>query len=92
MRLVYHEEKNTRNIRERGLSFERALDLDWSRAHIWQDRRKPYPETRMIALAYLDQRLHVLCYTVANDALRVISFRKANQREIRFYEKQTQYH
>jgi len=92
MKLLYDENKNLRNIRERGLSFEQALDLDWSRAHIWQDRRKEYPEKRMLALAYLEQRLHVICYTWVEGALRVISFRKANQREIRFYEKQTQYH
>jgi uncharacterized protein len=30
--------------------------------------------------------LHVLCFTPATDGIRVISFRKANTREVRNYE------
>ena len=38
-------------------------------------------------IAVLDGRLHVLCFALKHDALRVISFRKANKREANRYGK-----
>jgi uncharacterized protein len=38
--------------------------------------------TSPVALGYLDERLHVLCFTETHDGIRVISFRKANSREV----------
>ncbi|NCZ76214.1 MAG: BrnT family toxin, partial [Betaproteobacteria bacterium] len=32
-------------------------------------------------------RLHVLCFVETDDGIRVVSFRKANAREVRRYEK-----
>ena len=73
--------KNNRNIQERGLAFQRAAEVDFNTALIYQDTRKAYGETRYIALCYLDNRLHVLCFTETETGIRVISFRKANARE-----------
>jgi uncharacterized DUF497 family protein len=81
MYLEYDPNKNERNVREQGLSFERAVDFDFETAKIWEDTRFDYHETRYIAIGYLDNRLHVLCYKDIDDGIRVISFRKANQRE-----------
>ena len=44
-------------------------------------------ETRYIALCYLDRRLYVLCFTETETGIRVISFRKANEREASRYGK-----
>lgn len=90
MKVSYDPRKNARNIAERGLSFERAAELDWERTSITEDGRKDYPERRFVALGYLDNRLHVLCFTPTEDGIRVISFRKANKREVRRYEEATQ--
>jgi uncharacterized DUF497 family protein len=68
------------------LSFERAVDFDFETAIIKEDTRKAYPERRFIAFGYLGDRLHVLCFTPKKDGIRVISFRKANHREVRDYE------
>ncbi|MBT9476496.1 BrnT family toxin [Polaromonas sp.] len=38
------------------------------------------------AIVQQDIRLHVLCFTPIDGGIRVISFRKANPREIRSYE------
>jgi uncharacterized DUF497 family protein len=65
------------------LPFERAVDLDWADAVILEDARNPYPERRFVAVGYLGNRLHVLCFTPAEEGIRIISFRKANQREAR---------
>lgn len=81
MEIDFNPAKNEKNIRERGLSFERAGDFDFATAHIWQDTRKPYPELRFVALGYLDARLHALVFSKTTQGMRVISFRKANLRE-----------
>lgn len=79
--ISYDPDKNDRNIRERGLSFERTAGFDFETAKIWQDLRKPYPESRFVAIGYLDDRLHVLVFGETERGIRVISFRKANMRE-----------
>lgn len=47
---------------------------------------------RTVAIGYLGERLHFLCFTVRGDAIGVISFRKVNSREIREYEKKKAAH
>lgn len=86
MQIEFDANKNERNIHERGLSFQRVADFNFDTAIVRQDVRKPYPEARFVAVGFLDARLHVLCFTPAGDGIRVISFRKANPREIRDYE------
>jgi uncharacterized DUF497 family protein len=81
MEIVFDPEKSDRNVQERGLSFARAADFDFETAHVWQDTRKTYPETRFVALGYLESRLHALVFSRAPGGIRVISFRKANRRE-----------
>lgn len=83
MEINYDPAKSTRNIRERGLSFERAAEFEWDGAIVDEDTRKPYPERRFVAVGYLDARLHVLCFAETPTGIRVISFRKANLREAR---------
>ena len=81
MKLSYDPAKSERNERDRGLSFERARDFDFETAKFWEDDRQDYPENRYVALGYLDERLHVLVFCETEDGIRVISFRKANDRE-----------
>ena len=42
-----------------------------------------------IHLGYLEKRLHILCFTETMLGIRVISFRKANNREVKKYEQST---
>jgi uncharacterized protein len=79
--------KNEKNIRERGLSFKRVSEVDFNNAMVFPDTRKEYGETRHIALCYLDQRLHVRCFTETEKVIRVIRFPKENEREARRYGK-----
>ena len=88
MRLTFDPAKNSRNIEERGLSFEMVADLDWATAVSREDRRKDYGETRVRVLALLRRRLHVAVITARGDALHVISFRKANSKEVEWYEQE----
>jgi uncharacterized DUF497 family protein len=85
VKISYDPAKNERNIRERGLSFERAAEFDFATAYVGTEVRGG--EFRRLALGYLDRRLHVLCYLAIPDGVRVISFRKANEREAKKYGK-----
>jgi uncharacterized DUF497 family protein len=86
MRLTFDPAKNDRNIAERGLSFERVGDLDWETAVSIEDTRKDYGERRVQVFALVDGRLHAAVITMRDDALHVISFRKANRKEVKRYE------
>jgi len=81
--------KNEWNIRERGLSFEQAREFDFDSAVYAVDNRREYGETRVRALGNLEQRLHALVFVGVPGGIRVISFRKAHQREVTLYESQT---
>ena len=86
MRVTFDPAKNARNVAERGLPFARVADLDWETAVLREDRRKDYGETRVLVAAHLDRRLHMAIITIRGDAVHVISFRKANRKEIVSYE------
>ena len=85
VRITFDPAKSERNVRQRGLSFERAADFAFESAVFAADDRKEYNETRIVALGLLGDRVHVLCFTETVEGIRVISFRKANTREVNRY-------
>jgi hypothetical protein len=87
VRISFDPAKDEWNIRVRGLSFRAAADFDFEHALYAVDDRRDYGETRYVALGILGDRLHVLCFVETDDGIRVVSFRKANAREVRRYEK-----
>ena len=90
MDITFDPAKNASNIEARGLSFERVADFDFETALIWVDDRKTYPEVRYFALGLIAGRVHAVVFTETAAGIRVISFRKANRREVRRYEQETQ--
>lgn len=89
MEIVYDVRKNHANIAKHGVSFERVAECDWPRVRFEKDKRREYGEERYIATLPLEGRLHVIALTFREDRVRVISFRKANARERKKYEKGT---
>lgn len=89
MQITYDPNKNKLNVSSRGLSFTEVINFDFDTAWIWQDKRNPYPEVRWSALGFLNQRLHSLVFTETEEGIRVISFRKANKREVKRYEQRS---
>lgn len=85
MEITYDPAKNIANIELRGLSFDRAAELDWSSAVIVEDTRKLYGERRYRAFGYIEDRLYAMVFTPRGTAVHVISFRKANHREVNRY-------
>ncbi len=89
MEIAFDAKKSAKNERERGLPFALVAELDWDKAHAFPDERNDYGEERIIAIAPLRGRLHVVCYVIRGKVRRIISFRKANRREVQAYDKAT---
>jgi uncharacterized DUF497 family protein len=86
--LEFDPAKNARNIRERGISFERLADMDLETAIAVEDARTDYGERRVTLFGKIDDRLHVAVVTYRGDKVRVISLRRANKREERGHAKE----
>lgn len=76
-------EKDAANLAKHGLSLARAVELEWGDAEIIPDNRRDYGEDRFIAYGGLAGRLHVAIFTRRGETYRIISLRRANQREVR---------
>jgi hypothetical protein len=83
--IEFYPNKSERNARERRLPFDRVREFDFETAVIQPDLRFDYPELRFTATGLIGERVHVVCYTPVADGIRVISFRKANSREVERY-------
>jgi uncharacterized DUF497 family protein len=84
--ITYDPRKSERNLRLRGISFERASAFDFDSATFDRDTRKEYGEIRTFALGYIGESLHALVFTVRDGVIRVISLRRANRKERKKYE------
>ncbi|GAW85664.1 conserved hypothetical protein [Bathymodiolus platifrons methanotrophic gill symbiont] len=85
MKIEYDPIKSENNRLERGLSFELAAEFELDTAIIRIDIRQQYGEPRFNALGFILDRLYHLTFTIRADVIRVISFRKANKREVNYY-------
>ena len=90
MELEWDETKRQDALAKRGLDFADVVEFGWREAVIIPYERRDYGEDREVAYGYLHGRLCVLCYTKRDTRLRVISLRKANQREVDRYGRQAQ--
>ena len=76
--------KNERNVTERGLPLLASKAMFTDQIVVFEDIRKPYPEKRFIGLNFIEGRLMVVVFCTPNaDQIHIISFRKANHREIK---------
>jgi len=87
MNFEWNEAKSDACFAERGFDFAYALRafIDPNRL-VRQDRRWDYGEHRYQLLGMIEQRVFCVVYTVRDSSIRIISARKANQREVREYE------
>ena len=86
MRYEWDTPKRLANLAKHGVDFVEAEAFDWETAMAIPDDRLDYGEARWVALGFIGDRLHVMIYTHRDDIVRIISLRKANDRERRAHE------
>jgi uncharacterized protein len=83
--IEFDPSKSEANAASRGLPFSLVAGFDWTTALMIADTRHAYPEPRFLAHGRIGDRLHAVVFTPTAKGVRVISFRKANAREIKRY-------
>jgi uncharacterized DUF497 family protein len=80
--ISYDPAKRERTLQERGLDFARAGEVFAGHHYSAEDLRKEYDEQRWITVGTLDGRMVVMVWTPRGQSeRRIISMRKANERE-----------
>ncbi len=82
---TWDESKRRRNIKLHGLDFEGA-DAIWDNITVTrEDIREDYDEKRLVAFGLLDGEVVVMVYTERSTGPHIISLRKAERYETRYY-------
>ena len=84
-KIEFDEQKRLRTLSERGLDFLRGGEVFAQAAENIEDIRAQYGEKRHITFGFLDNCLTVLVWTKRGAKKRIISMRRANEREIKKY-------
>ena len=79
--------KSRANYFKHGIVLEFAQYLDWANEMVWQDVRQNYNEVRMSGLVPLEGKIYAVVYVLRAESTRMISLRKANNREMKLYDK-----
>ncbi len=79
----WDEAKRQATLLLRGLDFGMVHDLDLDTAVIDPDDRRDYGEARFKATGMIGGRLFIVIFTPRGERFRLISLRKANEREKR---------
>lgn len=87
MNFEWDDAKSESCFQERGFDFAYAARafFDPDRL-VREDSRHSYGEVRYQLMGKIENLLFVLVYTLRRDVVRIISARKANQREVKHYE------
>lgn len=86
MDIEFDQEKRDKTLSARGLDFARANEVFAGPTATLADTRADYGESRFITVGALDDRLVIMVWTPRGESRRIISMRKANEREIAKFE------
>lgn len=85
MEISFDPAKRAATLSERGLDFADAGKVFAGPDYTVEDSRFPYPERRFSTFGLLDDRMIVLIWAASETGRRIISMRKANDREVARY-------
>ena len=85
MNLEFDQVKRDKTLLERGLDFARAVEVFDGLHFTGLDKRMDYEEDRFITVGCLDDDMIVMVWTPRGKVRRIISMRKANDREKTIY-------
>ena len=87
MDFEWDEDKSEICFRDRGFDFAYAVIVFFDSDRIARpDKRYSYGEDRYQVIGMIEGRLFFVVYTLRGDVIRLISARKANQREVKQYD------
>jgi uncharacterized DUF497 family protein len=87
VKVTFDPAKRRKTLEERNLDFKDAPEVFDGRHKTVPDDRRNYGEDRFITIGRLAGRMVVLVWTLRMKVRRIISMRKANDREQKAYEK-----
>lgn len=85
MEIEFDPAKRNATLQIRGLDMARAPDVFAGATLTVEDNRKDYGEPRYITIGFLANRMVILAWTQRGKVRRIISIRKANEREQAVY-------
>ena len=85
MKIEFDQAKRDATFKHRGIDMGRANEVFEGVTISFADIRFEYGEDRFITFGLLDTRMVVLAWTKRGNVRRIISMRKANEREQRKY-------
>jgi len=81
MKIAFDPAKRAETLRRRRIDFLHAESVFAGLTYTILDRRFPYSEDRYITVGLLSGRMVIVVWTPTEDGRRIISMRKANDRE-----------
>ena len=82
---TWDETKRRRNLKDHGLDFE-GCEAIWDNFTVTrEDIRRAYGEKRLVAFGLLEDKVVVMVYTECSTGPHIISLRKAEKYETRYY-------
>ena len=81
MKITFDPAKRAETLRRRRIDFMDAVGVFAGLTYTIPDRRFLYPEDRFITVGLLAGRMVIVVWTPTEDGRRIISMRKANDRE-----------
>jgi len=85
MEVEFDPDKDARNRARHGLPLDFGAEVVKAAVTTVLDARFDYGEERFVSFGYVGGRLYVCVFAVREDRLRIISVRKANDREVERY-------
>ena len=89
MNVSFDPAKDAENLKKHGFSLLDAMGFEWEAAVVWSDNRRDYGEPRMVGLVPVNDRLFCVVFVdrppEQPTERRIISLRKANNREVKRY-------
>ena len=89
MEFEWDEAKRQSNLEKHGVDFVDAALVLADAPLFLEDARRDYGEQRCLAFGEMNGLIFVVAFTLRDGAFRIISARRANARERRFYETHT---
>ena len=89
MNVTFDPAKDAANLAKHGFTLLDAVGFEWEVAVVWSDNRRDYGEPRMVGLVPINDQLFCVVFVdrppEQPTERRIISLRKANNREVKRY-------